>query len=206
MEVSRQEYWSGLSFPTPRDLPYPGTEPASPALARGFFTTEPSVKPDAQRGLSEQLILWLAYPKFTHNSSYTVHRLRSRQAPTTPLSKISGPLLWALILYSNKQTKSKGNETITKGPGDVQGMYFFQEQLFKHLHVPHPPPSSQSHELRCNHIKKKKCYFLIKYLSSVVCSSFVSLNEAYIHPGPDVCIHGSLRKEIAPSKNRIEIT
>ena len=41
-EFSRQEYWSGLSFPTPGDLPYPGTEPeslASPALAGEFFTT-----------------------------------------------------------------------------------------------------------------------------------------------------------------------
>ena len=32
MGFSRQEYWSGLSFPTPRDLPNPGTEPGSPAL------------------------------------------------------------------------------------------------------------------------------------------------------------------------------
>ena len=152
MVFSRQEYWNGLPFPTPRDLPYPGTEPASPALAGRFFTTEPSVKPNAQRGLSKQLILWLAYPKFTHNSSYMVHRLRSRQAPDTPLSKISGSLLWALILYSNKQTKSKGNETTTKEPGDVQGMYLFQVQLFKHCHVPHPPSSSRHHEPWCNHI------------------------------------------------------
>ena len=41
MEFSRQEYWSGLSFPTPGDLPYPRIEPeslASPTLAGGFFT------------------------------------------------------------------------------------------------------------------------------------------------------------------------
>ena len=30
-EFSRQEYWNGLPFPTPMDLPNPGTEPASPA-------------------------------------------------------------------------------------------------------------------------------------------------------------------------------
>ena len=39
---SRQEYWSGLRFPAPGDLPDPGIEPASlmsPALAAGFFTT-----------------------------------------------------------------------------------------------------------------------------------------------------------------------
>ena len=35
----RQEYWSGLPFPSPGDLPNPGIEPASPALAGGFFTT-----------------------------------------------------------------------------------------------------------------------------------------------------------------------
>ena len=37
---SRQEYWSGLPFPSPRDLPDPGIEPKSPALAGEFFTTE----------------------------------------------------------------------------------------------------------------------------------------------------------------------
>jgi len=41
MEFSRQEYWSGLSFPSPGDLPDLGIEPMSPALAGGFFTTEP---------------------------------------------------------------------------------------------------------------------------------------------------------------------
>ena len=41
---SRQEYWSGLPFPAPGDLPDPGIKPtflASPALAGGFFTTLP---------------------------------------------------------------------------------------------------------------------------------------------------------------------
>ena len=44
MEFSRQEYWSGLPFPSPGDLPYPGIKPGSPALAGGFCTTEPSGK------------------------------------------------------------------------------------------------------------------------------------------------------------------
>ena len=42
LEVSRQEYWSGLLLPTPGDLPDPGMEPESlisPALASRFFTT-----------------------------------------------------------------------------------------------------------------------------------------------------------------------
>ena len=44
MKFSKQEYWSMLPFPSPRDLPKPGIElasPASPALAGGVFTTEP---------------------------------------------------------------------------------------------------------------------------------------------------------------------
>ena len=36
---SRQEYWSGFPFSSPGDLPDPGIEAASPALAGGFFTT-----------------------------------------------------------------------------------------------------------------------------------------------------------------------
>ena len=42
MRFSRQEYWSGLPFPPPGDLPDPGIQPTSllsPALAGGFFTT-----------------------------------------------------------------------------------------------------------------------------------------------------------------------
>ena len=48
VEMFRQEYWSGLPFPTPGDLPNPGTEPVSlvsPALAGGLFTTKPPGKP-----------------------------------------------------------------------------------------------------------------------------------------------------------------
>ena len=48
MEFSRQEYWSGLPFPTPRDLPNPGIKlmsPVFPALAGGFFTTGSTGKP-----------------------------------------------------------------------------------------------------------------------------------------------------------------
>ena len=37
----KQEYWSGLPFPFPEDLPDPGIEPMSPALAGGFLTAEP---------------------------------------------------------------------------------------------------------------------------------------------------------------------
>ena len=48
IKYSRQEYWSGVTFPLPGDLPNPGIEPTSlesPALAGRFFTTEPPGKP-----------------------------------------------------------------------------------------------------------------------------------------------------------------
>ena len=48
MEFSRQKYWSGLSFPSPRDRPDPGIKPTSlvsSALAGRFFTAVPTGKP-----------------------------------------------------------------------------------------------------------------------------------------------------------------
>ena len=45
MEFPRQEYCGGLPFPSPENLPDSGIELVSPALASGFFTTEPPGKP-----------------------------------------------------------------------------------------------------------------------------------------------------------------
>ena len=45
MGFSRQEYWSGLPFPSPGDLPDPGIEPGSPSFQADALTTEPPGKP-----------------------------------------------------------------------------------------------------------------------------------------------------------------
>ena len=45
MGFSRQEYWSGLPFPSPVDLPNPGMEPGSPALQTDALPSEPAGKP-----------------------------------------------------------------------------------------------------------------------------------------------------------------
>ena len=45
MGFSRQEYWSGLPFPSPGDLPDPGIEPRSPALQGDALTSAPPGKP-----------------------------------------------------------------------------------------------------------------------------------------------------------------
>ena len=41
MEFSKQEYWSGLPFPSPGDLPDPGMKPRSPALQADSLPSEP---------------------------------------------------------------------------------------------------------------------------------------------------------------------
>ena len=45
MEFSRQEYWSGLPFPSPGDLSDPGIKPRSPALQADSLLSEPLGKP-----------------------------------------------------------------------------------------------------------------------------------------------------------------
>ena len=44
MEFSRHEYWSGLPFPSPGNLPYPGIKPRSPALQADSLSSEPLKK------------------------------------------------------------------------------------------------------------------------------------------------------------------
>ena len=50
MRFSRQEYWSGLSFPFPRDLPDTGIKPRSPALQADSLPTEPPSRSDHSLG------------------------------------------------------------------------------------------------------------------------------------------------------------
>ena len=49
MGFSKQEYWSGLPFPSPEDLPDPGDEPWSPALPADSLPAEPQEKPLSYR-------------------------------------------------------------------------------------------------------------------------------------------------------------
>ena len=55
---SRQEYWSGLPFPSPEDLPDPGIEPGSPALWADALPSEPPGKPSVRDLL---LLLEISY-------------------------------------------------------------------------------------------------------------------------------------------------
>ena len=69
MGFSRQEYWSGLPFLPPGDLPEPGAETASlvsPALAGRFFTTAPPGKPVATSCVALGKSLQLSEPQLLH--------------------------------------------------------------------------------------------------------------------------------------------
>ena len=54
MGLSKQGYWSGLPFPTPRDLPNSGTEPAFPASAGGYFITEPAYALNGNQHINQE--------------------------------------------------------------------------------------------------------------------------------------------------------
>ena len=56
MGFSRQEYWSGLSFPSPRDLPNPGIEPRSPEFQADPLTSEPPGKPQYNTYSNAQIL------------------------------------------------------------------------------------------------------------------------------------------------------
>ena len=78
-----QEYWHGLPFPSPGDLPDPGIEPTSPALAGGFFITEPPGKPS--RG-------------FTRNFNHETSRLSSQSSSDMAIWRSVLQLLCCLLL------------------------------------------------------------------------------------------------------------
>ena len=78
MELSRQEYWSGLPFPTPGAVPDPGIEPlspSSPVVAGEFFTTAPPGKASL-----------LSLPA---NYQLMVSTTSTSAASTSPLSKMN---------------------------------------------------------------------------------------------------------------------
>ena len=73
MGFPRQQYWSGLPCPPPRDIPVPGIKPTSPALAGRFFTTESPGKPP--------LLLLLLLNRFSHVWLCATPQTAAHQAP-----------------------------------------------------------------------------------------------------------------------------
>ena len=112
MGFSGQEYWSGLPFPPPGDLPHPGIKPTSPALRGRFFTTEPPGKynlcvysPRLIKNVgtstlnytfSQNVVLWTSLLSFWFSSEISFSILPI--APSHPPSHVSEVLKhWVLV-------------------------------------------------------------------------------------------------------------
>ena len=94
MGFSRQEYWSGLPFPSPRDLPDPGIEPRSPALQANSLPTElwgkPPVDPKfIQMFAASQQVCWSKISTGPQQSMVNPRRIKiPRVFPGRPVVKI----------------------------------------------------------------------------------------------------------------------
>ena len=91
MEFSRQEYWSGMPFPSPGDLPDPRIEPRSPALQSDSLLTEPPGKP-IQDSESEREVKSLSRVRF-----FAILWTVAYQAP--PSMGFSRQEFWSGLLF-----------------------------------------------------------------------------------------------------------
>ena len=96
MGFPRQEYWSGLPFPSSEDLPEPGIKPMSPALAGRFFTTEPPGKTGtnigAEPGVPRVNFQGQTYSDISHSPH--LHPLPGPVPSLSPRLAASESLLW----------------------------------------------------------------------------------------------------------------
>ena len=105
MGFSRQEDWSGLSFPPPGDLPDPGIKLRSPALHVGVFTTEPPRLGSSPEGWTdnEDCVAYLWNLEKSYRGSYLQNRNRDTEI-WTPRAKSTNwevgiDIYTLLILY-----------------------------------------------------------------------------------------------------------
>ena len=99
MEFSRQEYWSGLPFPTPGDLPDPGIEPASlpsPVLAGGFFTTSATVFLKEVFSSNSQMVLVVKNFPANEGDIEDMGQSLSREDPLEDMATHSSILAWRI--------------------------------------------------------------------------------------------------------------
>ena len=96
MEFSRQQYWSGLPFPSPVDLSDPEVEPISPAWAGGFFTIEPPGEPicksDQIRSVAQSCPT-LCNPMNRSTPGLPVHHQLPEFTDSSPLSQWCHPAI-----------------------------------------------------------------------------------------------------------------
>ena len=106
MDFSRQEYWSGLPFPSPGDLPNPGIEPRSPALRADALTSEP---PGKQRKLRAEELMLLNCHVREHSSESL-----GLQENSSPISSLRPFLSLLLSFLRVHWTARRSNQSILK--------------------------------------------------------------------------------------------
>ena len=98
MGLSRQEYWSGLPFPSPGDLPEPGIKPWSPALQADSLLSESPGKPKAQWGVGLNCCCYFLSQIQTRRlptafQSITITNMTTRKIPVCPCRARSSDLV-----------------------------------------------------------------------------------------------------------------
>ena len=121
MEFSRQEYWSGLPFPSPGDLPDPGIEHRSPALQADAL---PSEKPDCWGHVNHRArTLWPSKPP--ELPIFPFRGLREFSLPSDthsrpPTQRAAGLIVFLCSCLEDKLAKFRqASETAFKIPDDV---------------------------------------------------------------------------------------
>ena len=124
MGFSRQEYWSGLPFPSPGDLPNPGTKPGSPALQRDALPSEPPGPSfNSQQDLAA-MVLMSVHPAFLLISS----GFHSPEV-TRPPTYTSGSGLAPGLIRCVGSDRAAGAET--KGLGGALKWFILSDQIIR---------------------------------------------------------------------------
>ena len=109
MEFSRPEYWSGLPFPSPGDLPNPGIKPRSPALQADSLPAEPPGN-TKNIGVGSLSLLQGIFPTQESNQGLLNYRQMLYQL------SYQGSPTWQLITKTNKSQAGFPPHTHTHQP------------------------------------------------------------------------------------------
>ena len=139
MEFSRQEHWSGLPFPSPRDLPDPGIEPESPALGADALPSEPPRKPRL-RNVDRKKKRYLSFPPPWEFQTPVF----SSRAPD-PSFLLRDP---RLLINLPRNWLSQSQDLIFKSSFRVHSKYWAEGPDISYIlpfpRYPRPPPPSTS--------------------------------------------------------------
>ena len=149
MGFPRQEYWGGLLFPSPGDLPDPGIEPMSPALAEIFFTAWKawcSLSSGELNDLfSSKCNLWNNPPELCRENILRITALLLLNSSIWPRRRLcSEEDYWALIHVSwphgveDLEEKARGNARCGEpvqitGAGDLEEVWVWIQSPLRNL-------------------------------------------------------------------------